>query len=221
MSPLFISVVPADTAIGMSDDITSLYTDVFAAPPWNEAFACSACGSSFPLGSGNSMCCGKNVSEYYPYPETKTSIEECFVNTRSRIALILNDAEKNSRLAGFAWGWEESISSLNKRKLELPEQTFEELCAKCGIEREDPLFYFSEFGVRQELRGKGLGKQMYRELFSAIDMSKARGILMRTSKQSPAFHVASTSAEFPLHVVYEYRDELERVILSSLPSNPS
>lgn len=216
MSTPFISVVPQETALSLSGDVTSLYADVFAAPPWNEAFKCTVCGKSFPSAGKNSMCCGETVCEYYPYAETKASIERCFQKTRSRIALVLSPSS-DGRLAGFAWGWEESFASLSSTKLELRPEEFEELSRKCGINADDPLFYFSEFGVRQELRGKGFGKTMYRELFASIDRSDVRGILMRTSKQSPAFHVATTSVEYPLRVVYEFKDELERVILSSIP----
>lgn len=217
--PPSIDVFTAESAIPMSSDITALYVDVFASPPWNEAFQCDACKRSFPRGSADAVCCGANVREYYPFDRTKAEIERCFGNVRSRIAATFDGENGDRRLVGFAWGWEESLGSLNDGKLHLSEDSFERVRRRCGVDRDDPLFYFSEFGVREEMRGRGLGKRMYRELFSSIDRSDARGILMRTSMESPAFHVASSSPDYPMYLTYEYGDDLRRVILSSFPSD--
>ena len=203
------SLAPSEALLQLPT-ITTLYKDVFAAPPWNEAYRCTCCNQSFGQDTPpNTQCCDQSVVEYYPLDQTTEEIRQCLSLTRARIALALNDND----LVGFSWGWQDTLEATNASKFSLKPEECEKLCSLTGLSADDPFFYLSELGVRQDFRGKGLGRQLYETVLQARDTSQADRIMMRTSKKSPAFAISQSDASFPLEIIFEYRDQLDRVIL--------
>lgn len=212
MGNVSILSVDAEEASAQSADIARVYANVFASPPWNEAYKCTTCGNSFDAKRGNEQCCGSQVREYYPLAETSEDIRKSFALTRARVALALAD---ESSIVGFAWGWQDTLGTLNDERFRLPAEAFDRLVAQSGFDPNDDVFYFSEFGVRSELRGQGIGRTMLQKLFSSVDVDSAKGLVMRTSKKSPAYSIVTDPRNGSIFSVsHEYRDVLERVILS-------
>ena len=209
--------VSVDEALGRSEEVAALYARVFATDPWNEAMRCTRCGRSYGLDAPSACVdCSADLVEFYPLPETARQIRSYFSLNRARIAFALSDAGTPQSLSGFAWGWEESLPDLNDRKLSLPREDLDTLSEFFKEGKNDPVFYVSEFGVRADMRGLGTGKLLYQGLMRPDERTS---VLMRTSRRSPAFTIATRDPVSPLRVVYDYRDSLSRVLLASSPSS--
>ena len=213
MNSLSITSLDPLDAERRASELATLSADVFASEPWNEAFKCRTCKKSFGRAAAGEECCGTSLDVYYPPDATRAYYVRCLQNTRSRIAVAM-DEQSDNRLIGFALGWEDSLNGLCEKNFFQDEQV-REVSENTGFRAADPLFYFSEFGVTEELRGQGIGKRLFNTLFSSVDWSTVRGRIMRTSRQSPAYSIASQNAAFPFMVVYQYRDALERIILTN------
>jgi hypothetical protein len=214
MNTISLRSVPVPEAIDQLPLITALYKEVFAAPPWNEAYRCTCCKQSFGKEvSVGTLCCSQPLVEYYPFAETLDEIRGCFELSRARVAVVLDSVA--DKLVGFSWGWEDNLAQANAEKFGMNADEVERLCKVLKVSADTLFFYLSEFGVQQDYRGKGLGKGLYTTLLDDRDRSQSDAIIMRTSKKSPAFSIATNNPRYPLRVAYEYRDKLERVILAS------
>lgn len=214
MNSISIRSINASEASDRAPDIAQLYASVFSTPPWNEAFKCSSCNASFGADAAGSNCCGTPLDAYYPIEETAKDIAQYMSMTKSRMVLALDSADREQPV-GFAWGWEDTIAGLNEKKFGLNDEDVARLCERSGFDVNDPLFYFSELGVLENQRGNGIGRKMTNYLFSVADHFKAKGLIMRTSRNSSAYSIVTNPTKDPiLKVAFEYRDALERVILS-------
>jgi hypothetical protein len=209
--------IPAEQALNRCEEVAALYADVFATEPWNEAMRCTNCSRSYGVGAPPACIdCNAELVEYYPLDQTTREIRSYFSLNRSRVALALENPTASQSLCGFAWGWEEPLPALNDRKLALASDDLQAVLDFFGQDKDSPVFYFSEFGVRADLRGLGLGKLLYRGLLRTEEQVP---ILMRTSRRSPAFSISTRDAVCPLKVIYDYRDSVSRVLLASSPSS--
>lgn len=195
--------------------IGSLYREVFSSPPWNEAYRCTTCEKSFGKDVGSDYnCCNKPVVDYYPLEETTGRILDQFTRTKARIALATND-ESSKRIVGFAWGWEDSLKDEHADHFSFSREEVLMIRNMLGFSDQDTLFYLSELGLHESQRGKGLGKKLYETVLEARDRITSAAILMRTTKKSPAFSIATRNPLFPLNIVHEFGDALDRVVLFS------
>lgn len=202
-------------AVDRLPSITSLYREVFASPPWNEAYRCTTCEKSFGKDVGSDYnCCSNPVVDYYPLEETTGRILEQLTRTKARIALATND-ESSKKIVGFAWGWEDSLKDEHADHFSFSSEEALMIRDMLGLSDQDTFFYLSELGLHESQRGKGLGKKLYETVLEARDRMTSAAILMRTTKKSPAFSIATRSPLFPLKIVHEFRDALDRVVLYS------
>ncbi len=215
MNNLTIESVPILSAMEQLPDISQLYKKVFAAPPWNEAYRCTVCEKSFGQNtSPQTTCCNMPIVEYYPLEKIQKEIGDHLSLNRARLALAL-DTSSSSKLIGFAWGWQDTLACTNAQKFHLKPEEATFLAEVLGMTDDDAFFYLSELGLEESYRGNGMGKKLYDTVLGSRDISKSDAILMRTSRKSPAYSISTKSLSYPLKVIFEYRDELDRVILSS------
>jgi len=214
MNSFSIVELPADKAIEESRKIAEIYKEVFASPPWNEAYKCTQCKTQYGRRYVGAQCCGFPLEDFYDIEKITAEFDAYFAMTRARICLVLGGADAKE-ITGFAWSWQDTLEDLNRLKFKLDPTNLRQLQDAGNIDRDDRLSYFSEFGLKESERGKGIGKQLYDTLFSTMDMSEAKGTIMRTSRQSPASTIAQKSIMFPQKIIYEYRDDLDRIILSN------
>lgn len=214
MNSFSIIELPPEKAIEESRVIARVYKEVFGSPPWNEAFKCNGCAASYGRECRACQICGGPLEDFYDIDKTAADIEACFAMTRARICLVLGGTDARD-ITGFAWSWEDTLDNLNRLKFDLKPTDLRRLQDTGNIDRDDRLSYFSEFGLMESERGKGIGKRLYDTLFSSMDMSQAKGTIMRTSRKSPASDIARKSMLFPQKIIYEYRDAMDRIILSN------
>lgn len=184
--------------------VAELYKKVFATPPWNEAYKCSACSKQYGQTEFPSdlLCpCGEVLQEYYNTEKLIADIQEISSRTSSLISLALPE----SQLGGFCWGWEDSLDQINRDKLRLPNSTLNSGVMPLSVD--DNYFYLSEFGIDPALRGRGFGKTIFR---ATLETQSAKSIIMRTNTGSPAFFIAQKSG---FQKVYTYPDRNDTVLL--------
>lgn len=156
-------------------DIALVFAEVFAGYPWYEVFKCNGCDSYFDsdvvLGQ-LCACCGKDYTSIaYPLDETEEMIRQQFSNEWHALYLSHSHNDKK-RVEGFAWG---SKRSLEQTTQYLPENlrsaTTQEI-QRFAITN-DRFFAISEIGVREEVRGKGLGKILFNFLVEEARLQMA------------------------------------------------
>lgn len=131
------------------------FAEVFSGDPWNEVYKCGEC----ELYSGHdtiadSVCphCGSEaLRPAYPIDETVNIISELFERTASVAYLV----EHQRQIDGFAWGYLRTITET----LSTFEETLKPLVAEqlyaFGKSR---YFSIAEIGLRESIRGRGIGK---------------------------------------------------------------
>jgi len=169
--------------------LAELYAEVFAGPPWNEVFRCNSCqcffGNEHQLGLPCPSC-ARPLSEAYPLEESVAHIKT-EVSQENGTLIIL---KPENRVVGFAWGY--SISGpaeFAQTKYYTPkmQKTVYELMTKSGITGQ--FFYFSECGIGNDHRGKGLSNLLSQTLLEVASESD-EVFLLRTNYQSPMVHVS-------------------------------
>ena len=95
--------------------IAKLYADVFAPPPWNEAFKCDRCGKFAGLETikGSSCECGGKHTEAYPLEETVDYISKEAQKEGFRMAIVRDDEED---IVGFSWSYLTTIDEVAEGK---------------------------------------------------------------------------------------------------------
>ncbi len=203
-------------AIERLPSLTSLYRDVFAVPPWNEAYRCITCHASFGKDvNSDHTCCGNPVVDYYPHQEISKRILHELSRTNARIAFATDDDASYEKITGFAWGWEDSLKDEHANHFGFSHKQAVMIREILGLSCEDTFFYLSELGLHEAHRGKGLGKKLYETVLETRDQISSANILMTTSKKSPAFLIATRNPLFPLKIMHEFRGRLDGVVLYS------
>lgn len=168
-------------AVRLRRELSVLYAQVFAGEPWFEKTRCKVCGE-FSGESFGGACpvCGGKLLQAYPPNELKQYFYKEMKMPGSRLAYI----KPESKLLGFAWGYQTSPILLAGGKYKTPEmqQEIEAMVQKaCG----ESLFYFSECGVCPDERGKGIASLLSRAM---VENAPA---VMRTNASSPMVKIAA------------------------------
>lgn len=196
--------------------IAGLYRDVFAGPPWNEVYRCNGCKKEFGYDVGcDHVCCGATVVECYPVDETAVRIRDQLSRTNARISLATAD-DTSADIVGFSWGWEDSLREDVADRFSLKPGDVPMIRERLGWTPDDTFFYLSELGLLPDYRGRGLGKALYENVLEARDRVSSLNVLMRTSRMSPAFSIATRNVAFPMHICHDFSDDIGRVVLSSI-----
>ncbi len=181
------NINPAD--LSQVSQIASLYADVFAGPPWNEATKCLTSDSFYGLDTqAGSPCpdCSSPLTEAYPQFETTKYIlgELGKTNPIGLLAFV------NSELAGFSWGYQttpEELAESTKWKTSEMKVKVKDLLADYGVTGQ--FFFGSETGVDPKYRDKGLGRKLVKARLNEILSSGEKYALVRTNVNSPMYGI--------------------------------
>lgn len=139
-----------------------LFKEVFSGPPWFETVTCSSCNKYFndqhkigekcPSGDGGVLYEANSV-------EKNIDLIKMVLQNKNRSLLIASLSEE---VVGFGWGYpRDSIEYITK---------FEKYSKSAGetvrseLESYTHFFSLAELGVKQTMRGVGLGKTMFTKL---------------------------------------------------------
>lgn len=171
------------------EQLAKLYADVFAGPPWSEYTCCPDCSEFFGIQTkpgDRCLNCGGELSLAYPVEQTKEYILR--ENRKANSVCIL--AKRGCRIVGFAWGYTyQYLEDFVEQKYRTEKMRFE---IKNLLEQNrinGSFFYFSECGVRQDERQKGISNFLSGDL---ILKAKALNlpVVLRTNCESPMMAVA-------------------------------
>ncbi len=173
-------------SVRLRRDMAVLYAQVFAGEPWNERTRCPSCGAFSPEEGGLCTRCSTKLVPAYPVRNMIEYFKEELGKEGSVLAYALDGAR---RPVAFAWGYPTSIDQFVKSKYRT--DGMRSLLTQLIQDEIGPdFFYFSECGVRPEMRRKGLATDVTGELLAAgaaMDMP----ILMRTNSASPMVRIAT------------------------------
>ncbi len=161
-------------------EITKLYKDVFAGPPWFEFAKCVNCGINYgeaELTANRCNCksCSQELKlEPFCSDEQIQSTVLNAVGSNCFIGILARDLASNKRLS-FSWGFQ--VPSVDAPTVKF--EQVNELISSKGLIRED-LFYSAETGVLPEFQRIGLGTlTSFKRLQIAKD-SGFDGVVFRT-----------------------------------------
>ncbi len=184
-------------------EIAEAYRLTFGGEPWNEGYKCPVCESVLPLAMNARTCpaCeakGKQVllAEHWPIGK----IISDFYGEMSRAGAVCFIARAEGALVGFAWGYEMDVLPETDVHLEAP-----------GLYRllRGQFFYLDEVAVLPALQGRGIGKDLVRNIVLSQDQPN---IILRTLYGSQMFHLARhMRGETILHI------SRQRVIMTIAP----
>jgi len=165
--------------------VAGLYADVFAGAPWNEYTQCPGCSEFFGLETNPGeacKCCNGTLSLAYPKEKT----EKYILKENSNPGSTFFVAREGSQIVGFAWGYKyDSASEFSSQKYKTDEmrKRIENLLLYSGLNKS--FFYFSECGVSEDQRGKGLSNILFEQV-----VKNNYPLIMRTNCKSPMTAVA-------------------------------
>lgn len=172
-------------------EISKLYADVFAGPPWNENTKCPVTENYFGLETKPGIKCPEaNCSGILQEAYLLSDTIKCIAKEIRMPKAITVGLKKNSRLVGFSWGFAYGIPELlagEKYRTQNMRNIIKAVLNSNGIL--DEFFYISECGIGQNFRGIGLSN----ELFSLLSNEAAKlnlPVVMRTNCKSPMVAVA-------------------------------
>ncbi len=162
------------------EGIVSAYQQSFGGEPWNEGFACPACGNNYPLSSPNTVCpyCashGRSVPlvEFWPRSRVMTD----FYKEMAKPGAICVVAENSRGVEGFAWGYDIAFEPEIDQHLDAP-----------GIHRifGGEAFYLDECAVTPAGQGNGVGKMLVTSIFA---MQGHTLVMLRTKENSRMYRL--------------------------------
>ncbi len=191
-------------------EIAKLYQRVFATPPWNEAYRCPSdeCEEQYgqeEVPDQNICKCGTPVIDFYDQEELEKEIQEISQRTGFRIATATAEDQK---IAGFWYGWEADLETLNQQKLNLRNPDLNTLREVLDEKMDARWLYLAEFGLDPRQRGRGVGKELYRY---GLEQCPSMPTILRTNTASPAYFI---SKKFGFRTVWKYADESYRVLMA-------
>lgn len=185
--------------------VGKLYKEVFATPPWNEAFRCTngGCGQNYGKEFAGAVACpgcGGGMEDYYDVDKLTSEIVETSKLVGFKIASVLRGED----LLGFWYGWDGTLDEINEQKLNLKEPDLQLIKDLSPVKK---YFYASELGVSPENRGLGLGKKLFQFGMERVDTPA----ITRTNIYSPAFTILKKNG---FKLIWNYDDGSSRVLLS-------
>ncbi len=199
--------------------ITPAYKRVFGDAIWREGWKCSICKKSFAFSDPlceNGQCCGQILQEFYSDQDVANMLGDLLVKRFQLRAILAN----NNEVAGFQWGWVDSLLNINVKLDLFPEilRSLQQTLQDKGL-YQARMYYWSESGVLPESRRLGLAKAMYGDIATALAPS-VRSKLLRTTPQSPQYTFSRSRGD---EVVFNYTDNTrdrrvydDRVILAGI-----
>ncbi len=193
------------------------YKDVFNASAWREWVKCRAgCGYKSTFEEGPLTCpdCSGDIEDYYSDAEIVESVLSVMSKTYFQCLILL----KNDAVAGFTWGWQDSLENINATKLGLSEnewkfQKLSENLINNDIGDKDKWYYQSETGIVPAYRTRWVGAALVwiNENLLQSNKDKVSAIIQRTSRNSPMFSIRKN---LWYTEVFSYNDVDERVLFA-------
>ncbi|MDP2103964.1 MAG: hypothetical protein Q8K26_03520 [Candidatus Gracilibacteria bacterium] len=189
------------------------YKEVFNASTWREGVKCSDdCGYKTTFEEAPEVCpdCGGGIEDYYSDAEISESLLSVMSKTYFQCLALLKD----DKVAGFTWGWQNSLDQINTEKLGLNSSQYDELkenIEATGININSSWYYQSETGIVPQSRFKGVGSaliSMNEELIQQ-NKDKVSAIIQRTSRKSPMYIIGK---RLGYEEVFSYDDADERIL---------
>ncbi len=175
-------------------ELTTLYVDVFADPPWNEYTMDKAgCGRWFGKQTTvGQICpsCGKcKLEPFYSPTETRQYIEEELDKSGANLLTV---KATGTDLIGFAWGYNQTPTGFAIAKYEKPNSRpiVTQALQAAGLPADLNAYYLSEVGIKSEYRGQGTGSVLVVGLLG-IAADKGLSTFLRTNKESPMVQIAN------------------------------
>ncbi len=166
-----------------SRNIANVYKEVFGSDPWNEGYKCPECVNDniYPLSFTGKFCpkcslLGKKVEldEYWPVKQVISD----FNNEMRKTGAICCIANDESKVIGFAWGYDMSVNEETDKHLEAP--------GLFKIIGRKNYRYIDEVAVLPKYRNMGIGKSLVTNICKNDNFQP---ILLRTKYNSPAFRM--------------------------------
>lgn len=174
--------------VSMFRSLAKVYAEVFAGPPWNEYTICPSSqkffGKETKIG-GKCPECSALLSSAYPLEETG----EYILKELSKKDSALFIGESENKLVAFSWGYSYPSPekfTLDKYKTREMQTRVNSLLRTLRI---GEFYYFSESGILEEFRGRGLTNDFYR-LRLQVPKELDLPVLVRTLCVSPIVVVA-------------------------------
>src|SRR3989344_2992130 len=170
-------------------NLAVLYAEVFSGPPWNEYTRCLLSGKFYGRETEVSKPCPDCASPLLPAYEADETIKYILKEMEKKNSVIFV-GEANQKLVAFSWGYSydspDEFAS-EKYKTEEMQRKITDLLKNQGISRK--FYYFSESGIVEAFRGKGLTNDFY-TLRLEIPRKLGLSVLVRTLCTSPIVAVA-------------------------------
>lgn len=193
------------------------YKDVFNASAWREWVKCSAgCGYKATFEEALTICpnCSGGIEDYYSDTEISDSVLSVMSKAYFQCLILLND----NKVAGFTWGWKDSLAGINNEKLGLSEESggYQNLVENLignDIGGQENWYYQSETGIVPGYRTRGVGAALVsiNETLLQSNRDKVATIIQRTSRNSPMYNIRTSLG---YSEVYSYEDTDERVLFA-------
>lgn len=197
--------------------LTRAYKDVFNASAWREWVKCSTgCGYKATFEEAPKLCptCSGGIEDYYSDAEISDSVFSVMSKAYFQCLILLND----DNVAGFTWGWKDSLESINAEKLGLSKQDgkYENLLenlTRNDIGGQENWYYQSETGIVPGYRTRWVGAALVsiNETLLQSNKDKVATIIQRTSRNSPMYNIRTSLGYAE---VYSYNDEDKRVLFA-------
>ncbi|MCX6797964.1 MAG: GNAT family N-acetyltransferase [Candidatus Falkowbacteria bacterium] len=151
------------------------YQQTFGQAPWNEGYKCPICNLTLSLNERQTCCpdClnkGKSVLMVKYWPTSKVLSD--FYQEMSKPDSLCLVAKGDEEILGFSWGYQISINPEIDAHLEAP-----------GLHKlvSGNYFYLDEVAVLPQYQGKGIGRNLIKQLF---ENQPYKRIILRTLKES-------------------------------------
>lgn len=173
--------------------LAEMYSEAFAAPPWNEANKCRGCGTfygpdSMLLDACRAASCRGILVPAYPKYKTMAYIKREVKKPGSVARVVFNLSEQ---IAAAGWAFPFTRDAFVESKYALPEsqRQLQEDLQKLNVPGK--FMYISEVFVKEAERGNGLSNIVVESLIQAgRKRDQPLDPLMRTNWQSPMVAVA-------------------------------
>lgn len=171
-------------------DLAKLYAQVFSGSPWNEYTRCPASGKFYGKDTEIDQACPDCSLSLLPAYETSETAEYILGEVEKKDSVIFVGKSDES-LVAFSWAYSYSspeVFANEKYKTEEMKRKASELLRNQGIDGK--FYYFSESGILEEFRGRGLTNDFYR-LRLQVPKQLGLPVLVRTLCVSPIVVVAN------------------------------
>jgi len=149
------------------EETAKVFIQVFAGHPWFEVNKCGNCGHFFGrnnrFGETCPRCTTGILESAYTKEERVATISELFEKPNATVYLV----ENQGHVEGFAWGYPRSLEkSILKFEDSVKPLVANRLKESLSASAKTQFYSIAEIGLRETLRGKGLGKTLLSKLLN-------------------------------------------------------